>query len=236
MHMLACLCWGLRDHPKRVFRWLHRNLVEKDSGALLDRTRMHWYVATQAVQSKDFVSSRANRRDHIPLSSPYTSSGTAVCVGGWTKGICCPWTGAFVVESPFRHTKYFRYLSRRLLETLPPVSVSNLIPYLMKSRLGLFTISLRFSCRVAVFPKSLLCFLHQFNFTVMPFHKILIELCLASPPFLRQTPQFSPASLSSGSSFSHVPALSCLIRYPSPFALFRPSLLTSKALVSPENV
>lgn len=180
MQILVCLSRELRDHLKHVFRWLHRNIVEKDSSALLDRTRIHWNIATQSVQSKDFVFSKANRRDHIPLGSQYTSASSTVFIFGWSKGIHCPWTGVFVAESPARYTKHFKYLSRCLLEAMPPMSAGNLIPYLMKSKLRIFTISekccisLRFSCWVAAFPEDLLFFLHQLNFMVMPFHKILI--------------------------------------------------------------
>ena len=134
MKMLVCLPRQLRDHPKCVFRQLHRNHVEKDSGVLLHRTRILWNVATPSVQSKDFVISRANRRDYVPLGSQYTSAGSTVFICGWSKGICCPWIGVFVVKSPARYTKHSKYLSRCLLEALPPMSVGNLVPYLMKSR------------------------------------------------------------------------------------------------------
>lgn len=189
MQMLVCLSQELRNHPEHVFRWLHRNLVEKHCGALLDRTRIYWNIATQSLQTKHFVISRANRRDNIPLGSQYTSAGSTVFICGWSKGIRCPRIAVFVVERPARYTKHFKYLSRCLLEALPLVSVGNLIPFLMKSRLSLFTISdkcisLRFSCWVAAFPKDLLFFLPQFNFMVMPFHKILIQLCLPFPPAL----------------------------------------------------
>lgn len=144
-------------------------------------------ISSPSQSSPKTVISRANIRDHIPLGRQYTSAGSTVFICGWTKGIHCPWTGVFVVGSPARYTEHFKYLSRCLLEALWPVSVRNLIPYL---RLSLFTvsenccISLRFSWWVTAFPKDLLFFLHKFNFMVVPFHKILIQLCLPFPPAL----------------------------------------------------
>lgn len=121
----ACMfVLGIKSNPKYAFRGLHRELALKHFGALLDSTRAHWNITTQSVQTKDFIFSGANRRDHIPLCSQDTSAGSTVFICGWSKGIHCPWMEIFVVGSPARYTEHFKYLNRCFLEGSTATSVS----------------------------------------------------------------------------------------------------------------
>lgn len=180
--------------------FLHRNLVEKQSGALLDSSRISGNTAAPSLQSKDCHQWSQQKGSHS-LRCWYASATIFIC--GWSKRIHCCWTGVFVVVSTARYTKHFKYLSRCILEALPLVSVGNPIPYLTKSRLNLFTVS-ETQLPGYCISKDLVFSLHQFNFMIMPFHKTLIQFCLRFPPACLSVkhPHSFILSLSSVSAFS----------------------------------
>lgn len=150
----------------------------KSSLVLLDSSRICGNIVAPSLQSKGCHQWSQQKGSHS-LRCWYASATIFIC--GWSKRIHCCWTGVFVVASPARYTKHFKYLSRCILEALPLVSVGNPIPYLTKSRLNLLTVS-ETQLPGYCISKDLVFFLHQFNCMIMPFHKILIRFCLRFPP------------------------------------------------------